>query len=93
MHRAEQDLGRGPSRTQQNLVKLGRIQQNLVELGGIWQNIADCRQIAIGYGKLRSYRWQKQIGVYKVLWGYPVTAKGDIGGTATKVHRVIFFPN
>ena len=32
MHRVEQDLGRGPSRTWQDLVELGRIQQIAVRL-------------------------------------------------------------
>ena len=32
MHRAEQNLGRGPGRTWQDLVELGRIQQIAVRL-------------------------------------------------------------
>ena len=32
MHGVEQDLGRGPGRTQQDLVELGRIQQIAVRL-------------------------------------------------------------
>ena len=42
MHKAEQDLGSSPGRTQQDLVKLGGIQQNMVEYGRL---PSDCRKL------------------------------------------------
>ena len=48
MHGVEQDLGRGPGRTWQDLVELSGIQWNIAEYSGERQIAIDCDNLVVG---------------------------------------------